>query len=356
MPEVTTYPTTKHLRLENFLSMVAPTSGIMNESSVQCEWELNEQLLQASSSTAAAEIVTFLANQTTRDTPLLLRVNASNVCALRLAPRHDASFVTKAFGDLKKSIRSTNGNQQPVLIQIINQKLEIVFGHRRHKACLDLGLPMLAMVWKDDLPEAEAFAFLERENEYRTSLSSYEKGCLFKALVFKNIFQSYRKLADHIHMSHAGVNAVVKVANLHELVIQAFGDPCTITTKYAEEIMKVWDAEGDSILLRAKEFCESPLQKRLPPKKILEYLLRLVPEAPTPSPLVIDKPHLGSWEKTTDGQVLVRLPASTTSTIINDISRLVQLADSKNEIQSAKSATPLIGGNPVSTDPAEDQV
>jgi ParB family chromosome partitioning protein len=324
-----------------------------NASRVQSDLNLKEQLLRASSPSAAAEIVTRLSNQMTRDTPVLLQLNASHVGAFGLGPRHGASFVTRAFADLKESIRSTNGNQQPILIQVINEKLVIVFGHRRHKACLDLSLPVLAMVWAYGLTEAEAFAHLERENEFRTSLSPFEKGCLFKALVSQKIFSSFRALADHIHMSHAGVNAVVKVANLHEIVIKAFGDPCTITTKYADEIGKAWDSGSASILLRTRELCDRPPQKRLPPKKILEYLLSLVPETPTSTPLVMGKPHLGSWEKTKDGQVLVRLPPSSTTTIIDDIGRLVQLADAHNEIQSENSIAQPFSGNPVSTDPAD---
>ena len=160
-------------------------------------------------------------------------------------------------------------------------------------------------------------------------------------------------LADFIHISHSGVNAVVKVANLNEVVIKAFGDPCSITTKYADEITRAWDFGGESILRRAHELCKNPSQKRLPPKKILEYLLALVPEAPTSVPLVSDKPHLGSWVKAADGQVLIRLPASTTSTIIDGISRIVQQADLRNEIRSEFPTNSPLCGNPVSTDETE---
>jgi ParB/RepB/Spo0J family partition protein len=338
MPKVTIYPTTQHLPPVNFLPHVAVTSEITDDSSIQYKLAF-EALLQVSTPTAAALIVTCLKNKTIRDTPLLLQLHASNVCALGLAPRHDASFVTKDFSEFKESIKSTNGNQQPVLIHIINQQLEIVFGHRRHKACLELGLPLLAMVWKNDLPKSEAFAFLQRENAHRISLSAYENGCLFKTLVSKKIFDSYRKLAGCIGLSHAGVNAAVRVANLHVLVIKAFGDPTTITTKHAEKITKVWSDESVSILLRAQKLCDNPPKKRLSPKKILEYLLESVPEASILFPLVTDKPRLGSWEKTNDGQVLIRLPASTTLTIINDISLLVESADSKSETPSAIAAS-----------------
>lgn len=290
MPQATTNPAAKHFSPGNLFPKVASTKVIMDDSSAPSDLELKEQLLRAVSPSVAAEVVTRLAKQPARETPLLLRINVNNVGALGLAPRHSASFVTKSFATLKESIRSTNGNQQPVLIQVINQRLEIVFGHRRHKACLDLGLPLLAMVWECDLTEAEAFAHLDRENEYRASLSVYEKGCLFKTLVNRGVFRSYRDLANHIHMSHTGVNAAIKVANLHELVIKAFGDPCTITTKYAEEISKAWDADCHAILVRAKELCENPPQKQLAPKKILEYLLRAAPETPWSVPLVIEKP------------------------------------------------------------------
>ena len=350
MSEVTASPEARNFTSENFSFQVTPQNAMKNASRVQSDLNLKEQLLRASSPSAAAEIVTRLSNQMTRNTPLLLQLNASHVGTFGLGPRHGASFVTKAFSDLRDSIQLTKGNQQPILIQIINEALVIVFGHRRHKACLELGLPVLAMVWPCGLTAAEAFGFLERENEYRASLSPFENGCLFKALVSQKVFLSFRKLANHIHMSHSGVNAAVKVANLDDMVIKAFGDPCTITTKYADEIVKAWESDSASILLRARELCDSPPEQKLPPKKILEYLLRLTTETPACAPLVIGKPHLGTWEKTADGQVLVRLPASTTSTIINEISRLVQLADLRNEIPSEVPTNPPLSGNRVSTD------
>jgi transposase-like protein len=40
----------------------------------------------------------------------------------------------------------------------------LIFGHRRHRACQDLKLPVLAAIWTEPLSDAALFAFMEREN------------------------------------------------------------------------------------------------------------------------------------------------------------------------------------------------
>lgn len=84
-------------------------------------------------------------------------------------------WISQDYSALRASIEATGGNVQPIkvrprlgssAIECISRRsddpLEIVFGHRRHRACAELGLPVLCIV--EDRVDAEAFAELVAEH------------------------------------------------------------------------------------------------------------------------------------------------------------------------------------------------
>jgi ParB family chromosome partitioning protein len=302
------------------------TNRDANSIHIDLRKNIESRLLLGNSATAVADVMELRKWKSNSGRPLSLLINATNVNVSERKQRHDASYASKAYIALKDSILSTKGNQQPILIRIVEMRLEVVFGHRRQKACLELELPLLAMVWNDEPNEVAAFTCLERENEFHANRSVYERGCLFKALVDSNIFSSYRELANHIGKSHTLVNAVVRVAALHELVINAFGDPCSITTKHAEKIMDAWPTEKAHILARAEILCKSPPEKNMTPKKVLEFLLPPKIDEKEEFPLIMESPELGVWGRTAEGHIFIRLPATTSPGTINDIGQLVKNA------------------------------
>mgnify|MGYP000187395218 CR=1 FL=1 len=95
--------------------------------------------------------------------------SAHLVRASRWANRHEASFSDEAFAELKAEIAAAGVNVQPVSVRpVLNGSTaggpayELVFGHRRHRACLELGLPLQAMV--TEMGDRELFEAMEREN------------------------------------------------------------------------------------------------------------------------------------------------------------------------------------------------
>lgn len=301
-----------------------PVSDALFLKKIDLRENIESRLLQSNSPTAAEDVLELWKRKTNLGRPLALQINPTNVHVSDWKQRHDASYASKAYIALKDSIRITNGNQQPILIRIVEARLEVVFGHRRHRACLELELPLFANVWNDDPNEVAAFTCLETENEFHANRSVYERGCLFKAMIDSKIFSSYRELADHIDKSHTLVNAVVRVATLHELVIRAFGDPCSITTKHAEKIMGAWPTEEAHILARAQSLCNSPPEKKMTPKKVLEFLLPIKTDEKEEFPLIVGSPELGVWGRTAEGHIFIRLPAITLPSTIDDIGQLVK--------------------------------
>src|SRR5688572_24215707 len=77
-----------------------------------------------------------------------VKLDPKKVQPTRWANRHALSFSTPSFARLKASIELAGGNTQPILVRKTeaDDGYEVVFGHRRHRACLELGLPVLAVL------------------------------------------------------------------------------------------------------------------------------------------------------------------------------------------------------------------
>lgn len=66
------------------------------------------------------------------------KLDPATVVPSRWANRHDASFSTPDFIRFKADIEHAGGNVQPIVVRPLDadgQGYEIVFGHRRHRAC-----------------------------------------------------------------------------------------------------------------------------------------------------------------------------------------------------------------------------
>ena len=77
------------------------------------------------------------------------KLDPQTIVPSRWANRHPDAFRTAEFARLKQDIELAGGNVQPISVRpLIDQpgRYEIVFGHRRHRACAELGLAVLATI------------------------------------------------------------------------------------------------------------------------------------------------------------------------------------------------------------------
>ena len=102
------------------------------------------------------------------------RLDPQVVVPSRWANRHPDSFSTAEFARLKQDIELAGGNVQPISVRVLNDqpgRYEIVFGHRRHRACSELGIPVLATIDTSAVSDHELFSAMDRENRERADLS-----------------------------------------------------------------------------------------------------------------------------------------------------------------------------------------
>lgn len=188
------------------------------------------------------------------------KLDPQSVVPSRWSNRHEASFSNADFIRFKADVEHAGGNVQPILVRPVegeSSKYEIVFGHRRHRACLELGLLVLAAISTAPMSDLELFAAMDRENRERADLSAWEQGAMYRKALDEQMFPSQRRLAEALGVSHTWVRKAIAVAELPEPVIQCFRSPLELQFKHAELIAAAMEADRKGVLRRAEKLRQS---------------------------------------------------------------------------------------------------
>ena len=224
------------------------------------------------------------------------RLPATAVRVSAWANRHDDSYQDAGFLALKADIAEAGGNVQPIKVRPVTGLgtdpikgragqgaaagvgqsnppadgilYEIVFGHRRHRACLDLGLPVLALV--EVLGEQQLFVEMERENRARKDLSAWEQGMMYARALDQGLYPSNRQLAQAIGRDLGDIGKALSLARLPLAVVQAFASPLDLQYRWAKPLADAQQRDPDGLVARAKAL-KTQAGKRSP-KQIFEAL------------------------------------------------------------------------------------
>jgi ParB family chromosome partitioning protein len=196
----------------------------------------------------------------------LREIDPRQIVPSKWANRHAASFVDAEFLALKEEIRESGGVVQPIKVRplpVLNgstpgstagtqdTKYEVVFGHRRHRACLELGLPVHAVV--EELTDQALFQQMERENRQRKNLSAWEQGCMYRQAIDAGLYPSLRKLAESIDVDVSLVSKAVALARLPDAVVSAFASPLDIQFRWAGPLSDLVQKDPEGLLARARD-------------------------------------------------------------------------------------------------------
>jgi ParB family chromosome partitioning protein len=184
------------------------------------------------------------------------KIAAELIEATKWANRHEQSFASEEFKELVKEIGAAGGNVQPIKVRPVPgsepQRYEIVFGHRRHRACLELGLQVLAMI--EPIDDQRLFIEMDRENRERADLRPYEQGVMYARALDAGLFPSNRKMAETLGVGVAGVGKVLAIARLPSAVLSAFDSPLDIQFAWGLVIASALAKDPDVVLTKAQEF------------------------------------------------------------------------------------------------------
>ncbi|WP_170094881.1 ParB/RepB/Spo0J family partition protein [Simplicispira suum] len=205
------------------------------------------------------------------------RIDPNEITASNWANRDVSHFDTDAFAKLKAEIANSEGNVQPIKVRAkknpdgVGVPFEIVYGHRRHRACLELGIPVLALI-ESDMEDAELFVEMERENRDREDLSAWEQGVMYQRALDQNLFQSARQLAVAIERDVSNISRAMALAKLPADVIRAFGSPLNLQFRWATPLRDAHQRDPEGLLEKARKVSEST--PRLTPAEVFSFLTR----------------------------------------------------------------------------------
>lgn len=203
------------------------------------------------------------------------------------ANRNELSYSGEIFEDLKQEIETAGGNIQPIKVRpskSVSGEYELVFGHRRHRACLELGLDVLALI--EDLGDAELFCQMDRENRARAALSPWEAGTTYARALDEGLFTSARKLAETASIDLSQLGKALALARLPSHVIAAFPSPLDLQYRWATLLTQAIQKDPDLILSRAKELLVVP--EKLSSQQVLTRLLEGGGTVPPPAAKTVE--------------------------------------------------------------------
>jgi ParB family chromosome partitioning protein len=187
------------------------------------------------------------------------------------ANRDERSFQGKEWDAFKEEISSAGGNVQPIRVRGVLQEntsqaatsaggvlpentphhaYEIVFGHRRHRACLELGISVFALI--EAATDKELFEAMDRENRQRADLTVYEQGEMYRRALDDGLYPSLRKLAESLGVHVGNASEAIRIAKLPEPVLDAFESRLDIQRRWAVPIAEVVQKDPDYVLALAK--------------------------------------------------------------------------------------------------------
>ena len=180
-------------------------------------------------------------------------IDAREIRPSEWANRLSDSFNTPEFAVHKKEIASAGCNKQPIKVRPITDsgefRFEVVFGHRRHRACLELGVPVLAIV--DSLNDKDLFIEMDRENRAREDLTPYEQGVMYARALDKGLFPSLRKMAVEIGEDASNISKATSLARLPGPVLDSFVSRLDVQYRWGAALKSAFEKEPDLILARS---------------------------------------------------------------------------------------------------------
>jgi ParB family chromosome partitioning protein len=243
------------------------------------------------------------------------KLDAHDVRPSGFANRHEASYSGAEFESLKAEIASAGGNVQPIKVRRAKApdaaRYEIVFGHRRHRACLELGLPVAAVVV--DLDDRALFAEMERENRERQNLSAWEQGVMYKRALEGGLFPSLRSLASAVGAQPGNVSTAIQLASLPSEVVAAFDSPLNLQFRWGAALKAALERDADAVLAKARSIAaDSP---RPDAKSVLARLIGAegLERKPETLPLEVKGKVVGQWSRDASGSVAIRVKGESLS-------------------------------------------
>jgi ParB family chromosome partitioning protein len=254
----------------------------------------------------------------------VLKLDPKLVRQSRWRNRSDGSFTGTPFADLKAEIAEAGENVVAIKVRRLaspaadGSLYEIIYGRRRLRACLELGLPVAAIVV--NMTDEQAFIEAERENRHRADLTPWEQGVFYADALREGLFASQRQMAQKLGVTQPLVSAAVRLASLPEYVVDAFASPLDLQYRWGADLAAALEKDPARVQKEALEIAST--MPRPSAKAIVERLTRsaskLVPENANVHQFKVAGKTAGTLTVDASGAITLRLRAGVGKTNLAD--------------------------------------
>ena len=236
------------------------------------------------------------------------------------APNRDASaYADAAFEQLKADIRRAGKNISAIKVLRVKPTrnrttahglYEVVYGHRRLRACRELGLQVLAVIG-ENMSEREALLERVSENTGRSDFTPLELGRICVHALETKLFSTQKQLAVALGRDAGDISKAIALAGLPAAVMAAFDCPSDLQYRHAKPLRDAVARDLNAVLAAAEELADEIGPK--PPGKVLARLTRDASTAIGPSnsapaiPLVWQGTTFGELEISAGGHVTIKI-------------------------------------------------
>lgn len=197
----------------------------------------------------------------------------------RYANRLDLAYQDDDFQSLVADVRRTGGNEVVAKVRPLSETdengcdFEIVYGHRRHAACVQAEVPFRAVV--EDIDDGAAIEQAVLENSERLSMSAYEEALQYRNWVEAGVFTSYNDLSQRLGIAQSGISQRKTILGIPESVRIALGDPRKVSLRGWRNLSAAYKDHPDS-LINAAEVVSSGVYEDIDEENVRNRIERMI--------------------------------------------------------------------------------
>lgn len=187
-----------------------------------------------------------------RESGQTIKISAALIEPSKWCNRHPAAFADAKFKQLCEDIKRTLGNEQPILVRPkegSEGRYEIAYGHRRHRACAEVGVDVNCIV--KVLTDRQLIAAMHWENSDRSDLSKFEDGIFLRKQLDEKVYANNLELAAARGCSPSLISMLLAYAEIPSFVLDLFDDPRGLTKQHAQDIRAAQKKDGAGLRERA---------------------------------------------------------------------------------------------------------
>lgn len=232
-------------------------------------------------------------------TATISRKNADSIATIatnRCVPWKYADRSEDEMGDLDSLSHSISkyGQQEPILVRQISKsenssiEFEIIFGHRRWRACSLINKPLKAMV--REITDQQAAIAQKEENGNREDISDYSKAIYYTKLLDNDVFANQNELARELGIGRTTLTDLLSYSRIPSSILKVIPNPHKLKKLYAVRIAKLSQNADEKTLEALKDIIFRAVAGKITVRSIEpELRLALAGNIKTDKPLSPEK-------------------------------------------------------------------